>query len=215
MSFNDPDSCGFAKVAAYNIVRSLNDHESHYEKYGLLFAELENFKVSYKQFNENTSKTVPLLQKLAKRNSLVKKEALSTFSEERWLKLAKDDKAKHSLLHCSECSNNLQFNQVLSKFPVNKAYRAGANVSKDLKLLAVKNRKALTDVTNQDINKLNKKYKSEYKFTFTDALNFCDDNKQKDKKKNIKTVNKKKNRILKTKIKKDIENSWSTTAVEM
>ena len=131
----------------------------------------------------------------------MKKEALSTFSEERWLKLAKDDQAKHSLLHSSECLNNLQFNQVLSKFPVNKAYRGGANVSKDLKLLAVKNRKALSDVTNQDINKLNKKYKS-------------DDNKQKDKKKNIKTVNKKKNRILKTKIKKDIENSWSTTAVE-
>ena len=54
MSFNDPDSCWFAKVAAYNIVSSLNDHESRYEKYGLLFAELENFRVSYKQFNENT-----------------------------------------------------------------------------------------------------------------------------------------------------------------
>ena len=98
MSIVDPLSCGFAKVAVYNILSSkLNlevvDGEKHneykarllktkYNKYTTYFCDITSFNVEYRQFTRNFPKITDNIKSLEKRYREVKKEILETFSKQ-------------------------------------------------------------------------------------------------------------------------------------
>ena len=95
---SNPLSCGFAKVAVYNILSSKlsldvvggekhNEYKARllkikYNEYATYFYNITSFNVEYRQFTRNFPKITDNIKSLEKRYREVKKEILETFSKQ-------------------------------------------------------------------------------------------------------------------------------------
>ena len=113
-------TCGFAKVAVYNIIsvtpkKLPNERETgfpsrirsaQFRSYIDYFGECRgNFEVTYKQFLDNFRKIEPNINNFKKRYSKELKIISETFSNDTWENLSTTKKSEHSLESCSGCMN--------------------------------------------------------------------------------------------------------------
>ena len=213
MSIVDLLSCGFAKVAVYNILSSkLNldvvDGEKHkeyktrllktkYNEYTTYFCNIPSFNVEYRQFTRNFPKITDNIKSLEKRYKDVKKEILETFSKTVWSDISFEDKCAHSLMHCDDCMKKTNYRKVLAKFPIR---------DKKLQQKAIKSGLyrdgVLADITNTLVKTLNNSFKNVFNETFTSQL-----------KPNSKQIREVVRGTAKA-VKEDIENKWDERVVE-
>ena len=114
MSIVDPLACGFAKAAAYKVLKE--DHKTkkkknetvngfkgrilslQFEKFNEYFNDnKENFNVTYKQFTNRFPLIIKNITNLNKRHKTESDKLFKIFSKENWLKLEENKKAAHSL----------------------------------------------------------------------------------------------------------------------
>ena len=212
MSIVNPLSCGFAKVAVYNILSSkLNldvvDGEKHneykarllktkYNEYTTYFCNIPSFNVEYRQFTRNFPKITDNIKSLEKRYKDVKKEILQTFSKTVWSDLSFEDKCAHSLMHCDDCMKKANYRKVLAKFPIRDKklqQKAKSGLYRD---------GVLADITNTLVKTLNNSFKNVFNETFTSQL-----------KPNSKQIREVVRGTAKA-VKEDIENKWDERVVE-
>ena len=182
MSIIDPLTCGFAKIAAFNIlqdqcgIRNENNESKkifktrllklQHQKYLQYFDESkENYNVEYKIFIENFPSIVIQIRHLNKRYSDTKEELLDTFSKSNWDDLGVNKKSKHSFVDCKGCFKDKELKKCLAKFPIKK----GKNKNKALQAGLYKEQ-ILSDVTNSVVQRLDTEFKQIYKTTFTKAV---------------------------------------------
>ena len=172
MSIVDPLSCGFAKIAVYNILSSkLNldvaDGEKHneYKANTTYFCNMASFNIEYKQFTPNFSKITDNIKSFEKRYRDVKNIILETFSKAVWSDLSFEDKCTHSLMNCDGCMKKTNYRNVLAKFPTR---------DKKLQQKAAKRGlyrdRVLADITNTLVKTLNNSFKNVFNETFTSQL---------------------------------------------
>ena len=180
MSLIDPLSCGFAKVAAFNILSTKldlprdegeksNEYKGKvlkvkYSQYITYFNEIDTFTVEYRQFGQSFKQIIPNIKGLEKRYRHKKQEIL-TFSKNEWDSLSYEVKKRHSLTDCDGCMKNLVYRKTLAKFPVN---------DKRLQQKATKNGlyrdSVLADITNLVVKKLDQTFKETFNETFSSQL---------------------------------------------
>lgn len=135
MSIIDPLTCGFAKVAAYEVVNIKSLQPFQYEpsmtfqsrllqqqirQYELIFHDTINlFKVSFDTHRRNFPTIKEQLTSIGKRKSDIKKQILDKFSSKQWALLDHEEKLKHSFSNCKGCTQNLELCSVLKFFPAN------------------------------------------------------------------------------------------------
>ena len=137
MSIVSPTSCGFAKVAAFNLVNkqneSANDGFQHsrnedvrhrFEEFKKQFiGHNENFNVQYRTFHTFLPKILGTFKSLQKRRSVDKVTVLDVFSKKEWNKLASDKKVEHKLFDCGGCMNNPKLKETLACFFVTARFK--------------------------------------------------------------------------------------------
>ena len=194
MSILDPSTCGYAKIALYNIFtekqdkRDTNEPLKNYKgrvfsnqlcKFKEYFSNNENFVVQYKKFTDNFPKIVPLIKNLAKSKKAIKDALLKTFSKENW---EEAEKEKHTPFQYKGCLSNHVLQSNLSKFPIKSKL-----LKKKAKQLGLIDNEVLSDITNNIIESLDQEFKKDFGVTFSHQI------KQKFKKK-YKRKNKRKTR---------------------
>ena len=140
MSIISPITCGFAKVAAFNVVgkqstndrfqwKNRNDEVSHqFQEFNKQFIGYnENFNVQYRTFRTYFPKILGSFKSLQKRRREDKATVLSVFSKSEWDKLASEKIAEHKLFDCDACMNNPKLNQTLACFFVTTRFQKLAN----------------------------------------------------------------------------------------
>ena len=177
MSIIDPLSCGFAKVAAYNILtdtsytkKSTNENQKifkarvlteQYRKFNDYFNNRGDFGLPYKQFTNNFPNIIKNIRQLNKRQQNTKLELLKVFSKESWKSMSDTKKLSHSYQDCKGCFKDPVLKNNLTKFPINdmkyKAKSTQAGLFKE---------KILCDVTNTKVEELNVEYRTKYKTNF-------------------------------------------------
>ena len=178
MSLIDPSSCGFAKVAVFNILSTKldlprdegeksNEYKGKvlkvkYSQYITYFNEIDTFIVEYRQFGQSFKKIIPNIKGLEKR---YKKQEILTFSKSEWDSLSYEVKERHSLTDCDGCMKNLVYRKTLAKFPIN---------DKRLQQKATKNGlyrdSVLADITNLVVKKQDQTFKETFNETFSSQL---------------------------------------------
>ena len=118
-------SCGFAKVAVFNILSTKLDlpkdeaeKSNEYKRkvlkvkcnqYITHFNKIDTFNVEYRQFVQSFKKIIPNIKSLGKRYRHKKQEILTTFSKNEWDSLSYEVKKRHSLTDCDGCMKNLVY----------------------------------------------------------------------------------------------------------
>lgn len=216
MSIIDPLTCGFSKVAVYNILldkfgikKDTKELPKHYKSrlFKRQFIEFNSYfdvennnkyEIVYKTFTDNFPKILENVNSLKIKQKDTKKEIWDTFSHENWKKLS--DKQKHSIFDCQGCLKKLELKTVLAKFPI-KSLKHKTKAKK----FGLFREQILSDITNTTIHQLDNEFKEKYGTTFT---------KQAGIKKSIKSDPRKDMRNTVKSAKKDIETQLSETAVE-
>ena len=169
----DPLSCGFAKIAVYNIFRSTQfkrlQHETvkvfksrvfkcRFDEYNKYFHNQNAFQVPYKKFVDKFPSIVDNMRDLAKRNNFARDELLDIFSSEKWEKLG-EQRNKHMLFDCQSCirSNKPGLSKFLIKNNMYKVKAEKAGLFKEA---------VLADVTNRYLNELNSEFSERFGTTF-------------------------------------------------
>ena len=180
MSLLDPLSCGFAKVAAFNILttndfsrlagENYKEYQSRelqfqYEKYLTYFTNINGFNVTYKQFRQNFKKIIQKIKGLEKRHMTIKNELLETFSETAWRSLSFNEKKVHSLENCYGCQNKSNYRLMLSKIPI----KSKSSMQKAAKAGLFKD-KVMSDITNVIVTGLNNAYKEVFNEPFSSQV---------------------------------------------
>lgn len=178
MSLVDPLSCGFGKIAVFQILTAQNDtkklqseNENEYKsrilkgqftKYVEMFDGYEKFDVTYKQFTNNFPKILPLIRHFRNKTQLPTKDLIvRTFAQENWKKLSEKQKALHSLSDCKGCLKSPELKSILAQFPIKtlphkiKAKKAG-----------LFSPKVLSDITNKIVNELENDFHQEFNTSF-------------------------------------------------
>ena len=141
-SIISPTSCGFAKVAAYNIFNGkdrLNTVNTQLELFNKQFTTCEeNFCVESDTFRKNFPKILDNFKSLQKRRSADKENVLKVFSMKKWNELPSDVKAEHKLFDCNGCLKNPQLKEALGCFFVNEKYKKLAEEKGIIRMAAIK-----------------------------------------------------------------------------
>ncbi|CAB4002168.1 Hypothetical predicted protein [Paramuricea clavata] len=134
VSLIHPNTCGFAKVIAWQLEKSTastairSDGESlpkfrsrisklHYENFIEAFSECkENYSISFATFQKRFQDLHTKFVKWNSRKINERVKYLATFETEKWKKLPSSKKAEHSLQECRGCSHSYSYEQSL--FPV-------------------------------------------------------------------------------------------------
>ena len=198
MSFTHPLSCGFAKVAAFEISvkaqKKSGDLREDYRNFVNFFEGFDSFNIDYESFIKKRKKINEDIFTLGKKSKVNKENLLKVFSSNEWKQLKKTSKLKHSISKCNGCLANDTYRGMLSKLPCkNNVFRKEAEEAGLYK-------KILKDITNEIVNCLNQVYKKEYNTTFTKSLNLT-------------TSTPDRNGIIKE-VKEFIEKEWEETAVD-
>lgn len=175
MSIIDPLTCGFAKVAAYNIfnVKTSSKEKSakakifkqQHEKFNQYFSKSEeNFNVDYKRFVDNFPKILKQIKDLNKRHGDYKNKFMKTFSKENWVELSELKQSMHTLSNCKGCLKDKALKQVLAEFPVKNKHKL--NVATQAGLYKEKH---LSDTTNKIVVNLDKQFEEQHNTTFVRA----------------------------------------------
>ena len=180
MSLIDPLSCGFAKIAYFNIFQDRCNltkqadedkkvfktrlFQARYQKFVDYFNDNAYFHVDYKKFIDKFPAIVENIHSLGKRKVDIKEELLTLFSKEKWKELPQHKKNEHSLFDCNGCLSNSDYKSGLSKFPVkHKPYKLKAQKAGLFN-------EPLKDLTNTRIQELDKEFKSKFQLTFSSQL---------------------------------------------
>ena len=206
-------SCGFAKVAVFNILSTKLDlpkdeaeKSNEYKRkvlkvkcnqYITHFNKIDTFNVEYRQFVQSFKKIIPNIKSLGKRYRHKKQEILTTFSKNEWDSLSYEVKKRHSLTDCDGCMKNLVYRKTLAKFPVTET-RLQQKASKN----GLYRDSMLADIRNLVVTKLDQTFKETFNETFTSQL-----------KPNTKQLKEIKRETAKV-IKEDLQNKLKQRAVE-
>ena len=213
MSIVDPLSCGFAKVAVYNILSSKlnlemvdgeknNEYKTRllktkYNEYTTQFCNITSFNIEYRQFTRNFTKITENIKTLEEKCREVKKEILETFSKTVRSDLSFEDKCGHSLMNCDGCMKKTNYRKALANLPIRdkklqqKATKSGLYRDGEL-----------ADITNTLVKTLDNSFKNVFFEKFTSQL-----------KPNSKQIREVVRGIAKA-AKEDIENKWDERVVE-
>ena len=227
MSIIDPLCCGFAKVCAFNIfqekatLKKLDEENDRmyksrilkekYAKFNAYFDGNDKMQIEYSKFKGNFPKIVENIKSLEKRNRPAKDEILSTFSQNRWVKIATEDQSQHSLSDCSRCLKTDKLRKVLAKFPIKNIYlkKKGRNSGfyKDT---------VLKDLTNLFVTTLDRSFNAAFDVSFSKCAGINkNDQSRCNNEKLANSVNacaiKRETAKL---VKENIENQWAETVVE-
>ena len=135
MSILEPTTCGFGKMAVYNVLTEVRLNKEMNESFKELrsrelnkqlellqnqFRGNENFNFNKKALINNLCKIVSNMRLLAKkeRGKGDKQTLLDVFSKKKWIELAPEKKVEHSLFQCDGCLNNCQLKQALGLFVI-------------------------------------------------------------------------------------------------
>ena len=113
-----PTTCGFIKVAAYELVSSKCPVD---ERIRQILALLE-FEI-HSETIRRKPKIVESIKKIGKRKREIKDRILSTFSIKTWNDLTDLDNKNHTFSRCQGCIKNGNFIMLLNEFPINKYAR--------------------------------------------------------------------------------------------
>ena len=120
MSILEPTTCGFGKLAVYNVLTEVSIIKENYESFKEVrsrevakqlellmhqFTGNENFDFNRKSLTNNLCKIVEnmrLLQK-SKRGKHDIETLVNVFSKIKWFELAPQKKVEHSLFKCEGC----------------------------------------------------------------------------------------------------------------
>ena len=169
MSFTHPLSCGFAKVAAFEISvkaeTKSSDLREDYRNFIKNFEGFDSFDIDYESFIKKRKKINDVIFALGKKSKANKENLLKAFSSKEWKKLMNSSKQKHSITKCNGCLTNATYRVLLSQLPCkNNVFRKEADEAGLYK-------KGLKDITNEIVNGLNRVYKKEFNTTFVKSLN--------------------------------------------
>ena len=220
MSILHPLTCGFAKIAIYNIftdtydfnrLKHKNDksfkgivYQQKFDRYNQYFENKQTFKTPYKTFVNKFSAIVDNMRDLSKFKCASKHELLDTFSQKQWEELG-DRKYEHSLFDCNACLKTHK--QGLSKFLVkSKKFKAQAEKA------GLYKEAVLADVTNKLVNQLNNEYTKKFNTTFTTQVKkmFRTSN----QKENISIKKQKQHLTIAKKLNENIVHQWKETSVQ-
>ena len=112
-----PTTCGFVKVAAYELVSSKCELDEQINSFRSLF----DYEIKTEMVRRNFPKIIENVRKIGKRNKEMKNTLLSTFSTQSWKELTVFEKTQHSFSNCQRCME--KFITLLNAFPVNKQAR--------------------------------------------------------------------------------------------
>ena len=119
VSILHPTTCGFLKVAAYELVLSNLTLDERI----LNVQELFDYEVGTETINRNFPKICKVFQSLGKRKKEIRKKILSTFSISERKKLKPAEKLLHQSSNCQGCMKNENFVSLLNELPVKKQAR--------------------------------------------------------------------------------------------
>ena len=178
MSLIDPLSCGFAKIAVFNILPTKldllkdeggksNEYKGKvlkvkYNQYITYFSEMDTFNVEYRQFVQSFKKIIFNIKGLEKSYRHKKQEILTPFSKNEWDNLSYEVKKRHSLTGCDGCMKNLVYQKTLAitdKKLQQKASKTG--LYRD---------NVLADITNLVVKKLDQTFKETFNESFLSQL---------------------------------------------
>ena len=129
-----PITCGFAKIAIYDLftVHTLNKendendkaHKSRERMHQLnLWRERfngynNNFTVRYESFVKYGDKVIGNLRSLGKAAPNDKNYTLNIFSIKEWEKMSSEEKEKHEVFKCGGCISDAKLKDALGLFPI-------------------------------------------------------------------------------------------------
>ena len=128
MSIISPTTCGFAKVAVYNVLTGITVKSGEKKKdlrnrqFNILqkqFSDnVEHFNFEFKSFIDNFRKLITNMAYLtkSKKTSPDKATILDVFSENNWVKLTVEQKQTHTLYECNGCMKDPQFKKIMGLF---------------------------------------------------------------------------------------------------
>ena len=134
MSLLDPLSCGFLKVAVYEIItthskRVIQSKREKSEDYDEMYHSMKELFISFDFDGFGKDKFVKICGKLKQlfanlfKDGLEKKmKVMMTFGSHNWVKLDQKERESHRLFDCNQCLKKYRI--PLSYFPINKANRA-------------------------------------------------------------------------------------------
>ena len=137
------------------------------EKYAKINAYIDgtdSMQIEYSKFKGNFLKIVENIKSLEKRNRPTKDEILSTFSQNRWVKIATEDQFQqsHSLRNCSQYFKSDELRKVLAKFPIKDVY---------LNIIARNSRlykeTVLNGLTNLIVTKVDRNFNAAFDVSFS------------------------------------------------
>ena len=200
VSILHPTTCGFAKIAVYELVSANISLDDRISKYEIAFEEcMENFAVLPDTHRRNFPKITEKIRAIGKSHKDIKNKVLDEFSMKAWKKLPLEEKSRHSLLNCKGCTTSETYKILLNAFPVSKHARAHNSHN-----TSVNNMSQLSNITQEIYNNANNEFQKSFPgFQFSEAqamlpgLNLL--------KTPTHTKKRKTNRMAATKFKKSVE----------
>ena len=133
MSILCPTTCGFAKVAVYELfkeklianagenskIHKSREIQHRFDRWHQHFVGYNgNFNVRYDAFVKYGAKISSAMKNLNKRRSMDRELVLKIFSMEKWRELSPVNKGQHELFECKGCLDDPSFKSALSSFMI-------------------------------------------------------------------------------------------------
>lgn len=230
-SLLNPQTCGFAKVAAYSVfkktpkLQKAQNEGTQKFKARILQTQCKEFEEVFKdrasvfkpnctEFFKSAHKLKRLFVKWNKDDSNSKKVYEEHFSIEKWIALSKAKKEQHTLSKCKGCYHN--FPKLQSSFPVkSKHFYKSAKENPFFVAVNIPPPKSgvLQDMTKELYNSVNKGYERISGITFGEGQAKYVPEAGVQLKKSPTEIKSERRQIFR-KVKSKIENEWKRTSVE-
>jgi len=205
MSITNPVSCGFVKVAIYELLirdhsRLKNNTETslvYHEHLDFLKATFPFVDLTYEQYKKQCSKVKESIFSLGKNSGDQKQNLITVFNLQHWQDCKQ--KNKHSLKVCKGCLHNEVLRIALQAIPVKDKCAKRKATEEGLYL---PRKKYLEEVTIEKVKEINQEFKDKYSTNFEKIFKSVVSKKESEKK-----------NIVIRKVKENIESQWKETDV--